>query len=86
MAVSFDLSENSLAKLNEIVEKIGELENKLETLNIADSVGTAVIDGMSKVTVNAQAKIVARDASKELSPEIDKKQGQSITQKKRGVI
>lgn len=75
------------AQLARIVDKLDDIkrateENRMDEDALADKLGDAV----SRVQVKAEAVISARRAAEEMTPEVDKRQGNTLALRKRGVI
>ena len=75
------------AQLARIVDKLDDIkrateENRMDEDALADKLGDAV----SRVQVRAEAVISARRAAEEMTPEVDKRQGNTLALRKRGVL
>ena len=75
------------AQLARIVDKLDDIkrateESRMDEDALADKLGDAV----SRVQVRAEAVISARRAAEEMTPEVDKRQGNTLALRKRGVL
>ena len=75
------------AQLARIADKLDDIkrateESRMDEDALADKLGNAV----SRVQVRAEAVISARRAAEEMTPEVDKRQGNTLALRKRGVI
>ena len=75
------------AQLARIVDKLDDIkrateESRMDEDTLADKLGDAV----SRVQVRAEAVISARRAAEEMTPEVDKRQGNTLALRKRGVL
>lgn len=77
----------SSAQLTRIADKLDDLKQVTEDSRVdEDALASKLGDAVSRVQVKAEAVISKRRAAEELTPEVDKRQGNALSLRERGVI